>query len=595
MKNFFLLISIPTALAEVTFKLITPVGTPSVIVNNESYKMEVQEYPVYQVKVKSAKAPVHYSYSIDYSGTDQADKGVVKENFDRVLESGDETLNEFFDRKITVKQHPALPKAYKSYEKYSSSKLYDDTHVATILINCNPVDINRIHQDPTSEEKIRGVEFIYATPFSVRSFNNATISISGQSTKYAAKLSYNISNLKNSKSKELYKRSGIKLRAEHMDPSYIRDKIYADMLNSLGVPTPQNKFARVFINNEPIGLFDLSDNVSNNRFLRETLNNGNKFDVENPLYKADYFPPYAYGDLGYYGDDPENEKYGIYYYKGKSVEDVDEDRAYAISTTMNKDHLIPLLKQISVYPNNKSLNFDIEMFLKFMAMQFMGGSIDNYWSRPGNYFLFKNMNYNGGQWIFLDSDYHYTFGIGGDNLNEYLATNIDGYSALNTDEGVTPERPLLDNIRKDQENEEYFKSVFKRLVETAFHVDAIFPRIDSLVELIRDDVVWDIDLPKMSGYPGAENLQYNLEDFEYQVTNEDPDCENRPDLIPIKCWIRHRGLNTAKELGFEYPQSPDRSLGDVPTLQQDNKSAATKTTVSMTTIIIISIIFALFF
>jgi len=247
------------------------------------------------------------------------------------------------------------------------------------------------------------------------------------------------------------------------------------------------------------------------------------------------------------------------------------------------------------YPNNKSLNFDIEMFLKFMAMQFMGGSIDNYWSRPGNYFLFKNMNYNGGQWIFLDSDYHYTFGIGGDNLNEYLATNIDGYSALNTDEGVTPERPLLDNIRKDQENEEYFKSVFKRLVETAFHVDAIFPRIDSLVELIRDDVVWDIDLPKMSGYPGAENLQYNLEDFEYQVTNEDPDCENRPDLIPIKCWIRHRGLNTAKELGFEYPQSPDRSLGDVPTLQQDNKSAATKTTVSMTTIIIISIIFALFF
>jgi len=87
--------------------------------------MEVKEYPVYQVKVKSAKAPVHYCYSIDYSGTDYSSKGVVREQIDRVLNSGDETLNEFFDRSITVKEHPALPKAYPSFERYSPSKLYD--------------------------------------------------------------------------------------------------------------------------------------------------------------------------------------------------------------------------------------------------------------------------------------------------------------------------------------------------------------------------------------------------------------------------------------------------------------------------------------
>jgi len=124
-KNLIFLSLIPTALSEVTFNLIAPVGTPSVIVDKKSYKMEVKEYPVYQVKVKSAKAPVHYCYSIDYSGTDYSSKGVVQEQINRVLNSGEETLNEFFDRSITVKTHPALPKAYPSYEKYVPSKLYD--------------------------------------------------------------------------------------------------------------------------------------------------------------------------------------------------------------------------------------------------------------------------------------------------------------------------------------------------------------------------------------------------------------------------------------------------------------------------------------
>jgi len=277
-KNFVFLSFLPVALSDVTFRLIAPKGKPFVVVNNKSYPMEVHEFPVYKAKVK-VKTPVKYFYSVDYSGTNESYKGTVQENFDRNLESGEETLNEFFERKITTKTHPALPKAYEAYENYNPSKLFDDTHVATVLINCDADAISKLHQDPTSENKIQGVEFIYATPYSVRTFSNATLGISGQSTIYAAKLSYKISNLKGDKNKELYKRTGIKLRAEHMDPTFLRDKIYSDILNSLGVPTPQNKYARVFINGDPIGLFDLSDNVSNKRYLRETLNKGSKYDI----------------------------------------------------------------------------------------------------------------------------------------------------------------------------------------------------------------------------------------------------------------------------------------------------------------------------
>ncbi|KAG4099512.1 hypothetical protein H8356DRAFT_989204 [Neocallimastix lanati (nom. inval.)] len=579
-KNLVYLPFLPVALSKVTFRLIAPKGKPSVIVNNKSYEMEVHEFPVYKATV-DVDAPVSYSYTINYEGTDEASKGVVLEKFERKLESGDHTLNEYFDRKITTKTHPALPKAFESYPNYSPSKLYDDTHVATVIINGDKNQFSELHRDPTSEFKVRGVEFIYATPFSVRSFNNATVSISGQSTLYAAKLSYKVSNLKNDKNKELYKRTGIKLRAEHMDPSFLRDKIYTDMLNSLGVPTPQNKFCRVFINGDAIGLFSLSDNVSNKRYLRETLNSGTKFDIENPIYKADYFPPTAIGDLSYVDNNPANEKYSIYYYKGESMDELgNEEQKYNRNLEMNKEHLIPLLQQISQYPQNKNLNMDIEMFLKFMAMEFMGGAIDNFWSRPGNYYLFKNLNFNDGEWLFLDSDFHYSFGIGGEGLNNYLTCSIDEYASLNQEVG--PERPLIDNIRKAKENEDYFKNIFIRLINTAFHVDAVFPRIESLAELIRDDVEWDLSLPRVSGYTGAEDFKFTINDFDQQIKDESDNCAAKDNLIPLRCWIRNKGNNIAKELGIEYPKAPDRSMGDVETLVQTDSSSHLSFTFSIT-------------
>jgi len=590
-KNLVYLPFLPVALSKVTFRLIAPKGKPSVIVNNKSYEMEVHEFPVYKATV-DVNAPVSYSYTINYEGTNEASKGVVLEKFERKLESGDHTLNEYFDRKITTKTHPSLPKAFESYPNYSPSKLYDDTHVATVIINGDKNQFSQLHRDPTADFKVRGAEFIYATPFSVRSFSNATISISGQSTLYAAKLSYKVSNLKNDKNKELYKRTGIKLRAEHMDPSFLRDKIYTDMLNSLGVPTPQNKFCRVFINGDAIGLFSLSDNVSNKRYLRETLNRGTKFDIENPIYKADYFPPTAIGDLSYVDNNPGNEKYNIYYYKGESMDELgNEEQKYSRNLEMNKEHLIPLLQQISQYPQNKNLNMDIEMFLKFMAMEYMGGAVDNFWSRPGNYYLFKNLNFNDGEWLFLDSDFHYSFGIGGEGLNNYLACTIDEYASLNQE--VPPERPLLDNIRKVKENEDYFKNIFIRLINTAFHVDAVFPRLESLAELIREDVEWDLTLPRVSGYTGAEDFKFTISDFEQQIKDEDDNCTNQENLIPLRCWIRNKGNNIAKELGIEYPKAPDRSMGDVETLVQTESSSilSFKTSITLTLICIILTIF----
>ena len=105
-KNIYILI--------VTFKVIAVSGKPSVKVNGKSYDMEVDEYPVYNVTL-NVNTPVTYRYELDGK----------EESFDRTLETGIETLNEFYNRTITVKYHPELPKAYESNPTMKNSKLYD--------------------------------------------------------------------------------------------------------------------------------------------------------------------------------------------------------------------------------------------------------------------------------------------------------------------------------------------------------------------------------------------------------------------------------------------------------------------------------------
>ena len=97
----------------VTFKVVAISGTPSVVVNNKKYVMKLEQYPIYTATI-NVNAPVKYHYALN-------DR---EESFSRKATS-DITLNDFFDRKYTVKEHPLLPKAFETFDGYKKSKLFD--------------------------------------------------------------------------------------------------------------------------------------------------------------------------------------------------------------------------------------------------------------------------------------------------------------------------------------------------------------------------------------------------------------------------------------------------------------------------------------
>ncbi|ORX87707.1 hypothetical protein BCR32DRAFT_264125 [Anaeromyces robustus] len=557
---------------KVTFKVLAVNGQPTLNINGQKIQMESPYYPLFEAEADVSQFPVQYNYSIDYGNGETKD-----EAFTRKREQNEDALNEFFDRQITILNHPRLPRAYEELDTLELSKLYDDNYVATIIVKCDENQLNDLYQN-TSNTAVKA-QVIYASPYAVKTFNDAQILISGQSTRQVPKLSYKIKNLKNDKGKELYNRSTIKLRAEHMDPSLIRDKLYGDILNSIGLPAAQNRFARLFINGESIGLFNLTDDITSKSYLEATFNKGKQFsDEDYSLFKGDFCPSCespGFGDLGYYGEDPTNGMYAIYSYKGS-------DKKANAEEHFIKEFL-PLLKGIQDYDTSgdaSKMPFDIDTFLKYMAMEFIAGGVDNYWNKPGNFYVFKDLKKN--QWYFHDSDFHFTFGCGG-SVTAMKTTPLAEYPPL-LEENVGKERPPLDAIRKSPENEEKFKGIFQRLLNTAFHPKAIYPRIDSLANLIREDVEWDIPLPKVNPNPTLDtDLKFTMEDFNSHVT-EEIDVEN-DDRMPIKSFLSTRINNLVQELGIQVPTEFENNLGlvDFSSIEgEDTSNAISRIMISIT-------------
>lgn len=53
----------------------------------------------------------------------------------------------------------------------------------------------------------------------------------------------------------------------------IREKLYIDVLNSVGIPTQQGAWVRLFVNNKPYGLYLMVDDIKKS-FLKQTVHAG---------------------------------------------------------------------------------------------------------------------------------------------------------------------------------------------------------------------------------------------------------------------------------------------------------------------------------
>lgn len=355
-------------------------------------------------------------------------------------------LSPFFSLKSNAADGDSIWSAnfiHDIYLNFSQPSYYDsliNTHVNDTYMSCDVIFDGRTM--PTIGVKFKGNS----------SFNNPSV-------KKSMKLDFNyyVPGQDFDGIKKVNLNNGFK------DPSFLREKIALDFMNSHGVFSPRCTYARVYFNNIYWGLYDLVEEVDS-KFLKQRFP-----DDDGNLYKGD-----PSGDTKWYGSAA--SAYYSHYELNSS------------STVINWSDLVQLLNLAnnsapSVYFDTLETVLDSWSFLNYMAAQNLFANLDSYAGSGHNYYTYSDSTYFKFHWIAWDVNE--AFG----NFN--MSMSIPQIQNLNYDYlGQASNRPLGQKMLADATYRSmYISSLCAMSADfTNANLDS---KIDSLVNLIRPDVYAD--------------------------------------------------------------------------------------------------------
>ncbi|KAG0361503.1 hypothetical protein BGX24_005326 [Mortierella sp. AD032] len=499
-------------------------------INHKRYPLRTSTtaFPLWSGVVTGASTSLSYHY------LELNNKGAVvkREEFLRSLENAgaSTTLNEFFDRKTTITRLPTIKQVYKDIRP-KPSKAFDDDQIATIHLTVDQTALDDMLGQPLVEHELAaGFKFINAN--NVYSVDKVELKVSGHASRKYNKVSMGIK-FNTAKGETFFNRPDIKLRAQRTDPSMIREKLYTDILNSVGVSTTQGSYVRVYANGKPLGLFLMIEALEA-PFFMNTVHHGEVQDESGlgSLYKINSgksgsgrWSPLRYQgsrttdyDLGFYrnqilGDNPTSEPMMQLIAFMKDLQD------WNPTTTGGLD-----------YWNH---HLDLQSFLRSMAVEYLTGSWDSFWWRANNYFMYFNPQLK--VWQFIPTDFDHTFT---DGNRPGVETTYKDYGEV-LPSGGKPDFPLVNKVIYDnKDTNREFEKILLTITKGVFNNGVLDARIDALVRQIEQDVAWDYSIDR-SRRPGA-NPDYTISTFHKSIN--DP-------RESLKAWINGRAKSVPRQIG----------------------------------------------
>ncbi|KAI8329992.1 coth protein-domain-containing protein [Chlamydoabsidia padenii] len=484
---------------------VTDIGVQ--IDNNQFYRMEPVAPGSVLYQIKAPKATSGYKYihinratnKIEESEPferspldnekDEKKKKKKKEEKEPKVEGVLNGLNEFYGRNWTFKDVKAFApiEAFpQGYDRSPAPDLHPQNEIPTMHIQAPASDIEKLHGYYLQDVDYK-VNITYITSKKVIQFVDSKLKLSGRSTRYYTKFAYGIS-LPKHNNIDGYRK--LKLRACGADPTYIREKLAYDMLSAAGRPGSRNSYVRLFINDRAFGLFFLVEKYDDN-WMRHEFGAGDKTYDNGILYQGQGAQKGSHhaADLSYHGDDQN-------YYK-TSAYDIAEKPSQGNATF---DALIGLTKFIDTQltlQNNKTADLnhtmaewnqriDVNGFCINMAMDFLLGNFDAYAQNTNNYFLYQNPDQHN-RFVFLNWDMDMSFGDGPVHHKSNIKGDYRQFKGFDI-------RPLTKATFINGPFRSVFESQLGIVVRRLFHPDISFPVIDSLIQLLEQDIAWDKSL-----------------------------------------------------------------------------------------------------
>ena len=307
----------------------------------------------------------------------------------------------------------------------------------------------------------------------------------------------------------------INLNNNFKDPTFMREKLYLDFLQEVGVPSQKNAYAKVYINNQYWGLYLMVEDIDK-KFLKRHF--GNK---KGTLVKGE---PKAY--LDWHGNDWNS------YIKNYKIKNGDKKKSI--------EQLIPLIDIINNFQGSDELfmtalesTFNIKSCLKAWAVNNVLVNIDAYnLYYPHNFYLYYNSKTNKFEWINFDGNYSFGAWSAVFTLEQMEALDVY-YVKEDAKRHSLVSKLLKENIK----TKEIYKSIIKEDVLGVFVPEKFNKKIESLKQLINESVY-------------ADSLKmYTNREFDTNIEQAIGDIKDPGAFIPgLKPFIKKRRAHIEQQL-----------------------------------------------
>ncbi|KAF9159272.1 hypothetical protein DFQ26_006743 [Actinomortierella ambigua] len=478
---------------------------------------------------------VSSSNSYRYVEFDRKNKMVDREKNKRYPKGSFKTAtpNDFFGRNETFIAVPKLEQIYKDVRP-KPSKVFDNRQVATIHFNVDPAEFDHMMQNPRDRDIKIKANLTFVNADLIHSSDNVRLSISGNSSRKRQKVSLKVKFPKTlPKGDPFFDRPILKLRAGAADPTVMREMLYVDVLNAVGIHASETSWVRAYVNGKPQGFFLMMEDIEE-PFVMNTIHRGAISNVTElgSLYQMGK----AEAPMIYQG--PNAKDYNSNVYETKVAGPGDKDMVKWIAFMKDlRDFKSSDRDAVAFW----SKRLELDSFLRAMAVDYLAGAWDSFWARGHNYFMYLHPQTN--LWQFLPSDFDHSF-------NDDKRPNPDlpyrEWTPKQGSQGFTG-RPLVTKlIIENKAINKMFETIVLRITDKVFNREALYPLIDAHTKRIANEVDWDvkIDRSHLPGNPFKRSMKHFYVDI-----GEDTPKYSGGQVLGIKPYVKWRANYVRANVG----------------------------------------------
>ena len=351
--------------------------------------------------------------------------------------------------------------------------------VASVYIQIDPVNLNTILTDSIYSDHEYPATFRYISSTIDETISNVGFRLRGNTSRNSAKKSFKVSFNSFIPGRKWNGLEKLNLNGEHNDVSIMRSRLSNQLLKYAELPSARTSYVRLFINNEYKGLYlnveHIDDEFLKKRFINDTTGN---------LFKCSYG-----ANL-----------------KQLGITSAPYVNIYELKTNNQQNDYTGLINFIDILNNTNADQFtcaiqsvfDVELYLRTLALEILMGHWDGYAGNMNNYYLYERPS--DGKFVFIEYDMDNTFGV------DWGIIPNENWSTRNIYSWAKGDKPLYNKLLAVPYFKDRFNFYMNDLLSTDFIPQNLLTELGITQDLINQAALEDDYKSYDYGYTDSDFL-----------------------------------------------------------------------------------------